>query len=574
MAQFNQRARDRELQRLRWSMNKTARGTRGAMTQTVKSTISDADYHAPATITDSSTINFTITGQEISGSVIQSGLDHGSIGGLTDVADHPGYLLVDGTRAVAGNLLPDATDTRDLGSSTKLWRKGWLSELDAVVFAENTITLLGGWFWITKDQGTLGADVAAGDKTINFDKEMTPNDFVVMRITGAVEYIKVGTLVSGTTYNVTRNLDGTGANAWVKGTPFAVMGNTGDGRIELNAYDTPRLQILTQGDTYDAQTEVIRLGDLNGSYGISSALYGIGIGDYAGGNYLRYDPTNNFIMKMGSGGVQFDKSGISLIDGNSGAAAIVWRDASFTGQVVGQVYCYETGGSALANLIASPVTGSGGFAQVGILAGPVGGIKQSVVANSSTGVTIGNSGNTQISVSPTTGVKIISPEDISLKVQRSLVVGSSTIDETDGSIWFSGALNSYKNSVSYDVYGFHPLTSPLTSTSWDGDAFSTTSKTKIDLSAVFSAPAGINAAVISVGIKDSASATGDPYIILSPNNTAGQGESWRIKGFSNNTYYYTTMTVPCDGSGDIYYQLNATGDGTMSVILQIWGYWI
>ncbi|MDD4465707.1 MAG: hypothetical protein PHY25_03390, partial [Dehalococcoidales bacterium] len=56
------------------------------------------------------------------------------------------------------------------------------------------------------------------------------------------------------------------------------------------------------------------------------------------------------------------------------------------------------------------------------------------------------------------------------------------------------------------------LTTPLTSTSWDGDAFSTTSKTLIDLSTVFGAPAGIKAVLCNVAIKDSASAANDCFL--------------------------------------------------------------
>jgi hypothetical protein len=212
-------------------------------------------------------------------------------------------LTVSGS--VASHLTPSLTDTYNLGSSTKLWRKGWLSELDAVVFAENTISLLGGWLYITKDQGVLGADVLAADTTINFGKAMTENFFVVMRASGKVEYFMVGTLVSGTTYNVTRNLDGSGANDWPMGTPFAVLGRGGDGRIELNAYDTPRLSMIVMNEIfedyrdYNQQSEIIRLGDLNGMPGVSTETWGIYIGDAS--NYLKYDGTALTIAGNGAG---------------------------------------------------------------------------------------------------------------------------------------------------------------------------------------------------------------------------------------------------------------------------------
>jgi len=116
------------------------------------------------------------------------------------------------------------------------------------------------------------------------------------------------------------------------------------------------------------------------------------------------------------------------------------------------------------------------------------------------------------------------------------------------------------------------LQSPLTSTSFDGDAFSTTAKTLIDLSATFGAPAGIRAVLIRAAIRDSGSAAGDPVLFLSPNNTANIGPAVRAAGIANDAYTIHTILVPCDDNGDIYYQIQATGAGTMDVSLQIWGY--
>ena len=213
---------------------------------------------------------------------------------------------------VSSDLIPGLTDTYDLGSSQKLWRKGYLSEMDAVLFAESTIALVGGWFIIGHDQGSLPADVAAADTTIDFGEAMIPNDFLEFRAALKVEYIKVLTLVGGTTYNVTRNLDGTGANDWPAGTPYLVLGNTGDGRIELNAYDTPRISMVTQGATYNAQTELLRIGDLDTNWGYVAPTYGLAIGEYASGvanividstNGLRLRSYTTTILQMNSNGI-------------------------------------------------------------------------------------------------------------------------------------------------------------------------------------------------------------------------------------------------------------------------------
>lgn len=121
---------------------------------------------------------------------------------------------------------------------------------------------------------------------------------------------------------------------------------------------------------------------------------------------------------------------------------------------------------------------------------------------------------------------------------------------------------------------FVPLTAALTSTSWDGDSFSTTAKTTLDLSSVFSAPAGIRAVLFRVRVNDSGSAAQNTWLILSPNDTATQGIYARCPRSGNDHYGDYCIVCPCDASGDVYYQIQASGAGTLDVVLQIWGYWI
>lgn len=122
---------------------------------------------------------------------------------------------------------------------------------------------------------------------------------------------------------------------------------------------------------------------------------------------------------------------------------------------------------------------------------------------------------------------------------------------------------------------FYPLTTPLTSTSWDGDPYSTTSKTKIDLSAVFGVPADVKAVLVKVQARDSGSASSNAYFALSPNDIVDSVsyQLW-IEGVPNDERRAETAPVPCDENGDIYYQNAATGTGTMDVWITIWGYWI
>lgn len=224
--------------------------------------------------------------------------EHSNLSGLSD-DDHLQYLHLSGIRGMQGHLLPDLPDTYDLGSSTLLWRKGWLSELEAVLFAKNTITLLGGWLIVSKNEGTLPVKVLPADTNIDFGQAMTTGDFILFRSAGSVEYMVITGLVSGTSYSVDRNLDGSGADTWTAGTPYAVLGGSGSGRIELNAYTTPRMSIIRQGASYNVQTELIRIGDLNQWSDYATEMYGAAFGDPSGAN-ITVDPTNGVRLRRGS----------------------------------------------------------------------------------------------------------------------------------------------------------------------------------------------------------------------------------------------------------------------------------
>lgn len=112
----------------------------------------------------------------------------------------------------------------------------------------------------------------------------------------------------------------------------------------------------------------------------------------------------------------------------------------------------------------------------------------------------------------------------------------------------------------------------LTSTSWDGDAHSTTAKTLIDLSTVFGAPAGIKAISVYWAWMDSGSAGTNCFLLLSPNNNANEGIFVGAFGQANDKRLFGHAIIPCDANGDIYFQIVASGAGTMDVFLEIWGY--
>jgi hypothetical protein len=118
------------------------------------------------------------------------------------------------------------------------------------------------------------------------------------------------------------------------------------------------------------------------------------------------------------------------------------------------------------------------------------------------------------------------------------------------------------------------LQAPLISTNWNGDARSTTAKTKIDLSSEFGVPAGVTAVYVRLYVRDSGSAgASNLYFGLSPNDTdASLTLAPRPNHITNDDVLEAAGVVPCNADGDIYYQCVASGAGTMDVWIEIWGY--
>lgn len=275
------------------------------------------------------TFEGNIDGSNITGNIAYAQLPTGS-GTWTAAPTVSGNVALGGTLDVSGlstfgsHLVPAASETYDLGSETKLWRKGFISQMNATLFAKETQSLYGGWLAVTKNAGTFAAGVVPLATTVDFGQAMTLNQFVLVRAvdrSGVVgsEYMKVGALVTGTTYNVTRDLASTGAKDWPNGTPYAVRGVSGDGWVELNAFDTPRMSVFTQGSAYNNSVENIRIGHLTGMPDSSS-----GIGAFMGTatSYLRWDGSD---LKLKSNHLTVDSNGITMDADATFSAARAYR---------------------------------------------------------------------------------------------------------------------------------------------------------------------------------------------------------------------------------------------------------
>jgi hypothetical protein len=130
-----------------------------------------------------------------------------------------------------------------------------------------------------------------------------------------------------------------------------------------------------------------------------------------------------------------------------------------------------------------------------------------------------------------------------------------------------GDYKTYKNSTTYTGYLFVPLTTPLTSTAWDGDTKGTGDRAIVDLSAAFGVPAGVKA--VSMSIQTKGNAAGD-YIRFGPNATYNYAIICRTQ-VAGLISHAGPVPVPCDSNGDVYCYPSTT---IPDVYVTIWGYWI
>jgi hypothetical protein len=170
-------------------------------------------------------------------------------------------------------------------------------ELKTFLLTSSNQMAVGGNIIVSKDAGKLGADVSSGATTVNFGKALTVGNWIKIQgpdATGsnALEWMLIGSLVSGTTYNVTRNVDGSGANAWLKDTPFVVIGASGDSRIELIAGASGSIQLITQGAAWNTQTVQASMSTVAGAI-------------TAGGGDIKLDDLGLLIQNSTTSGLHF-----------------------------------------------------------------------------------------------------------------------------------------------------------------------------------------------------------------------------------------------------------------------------
>lgn len=166
--------------------------------------------------------------------------------------------------------------------------------------------------------------------------------------------------------------------------------------------------------------------------------------------------------------------------------------------------------------------------------------------------------------------------DSDTRVGGGLYVGSTGTNPDADDIYYDGNLKSVKSATTYDVYAFHPLTTPLTHTSFNGDSFSSVGTPTIIQNTSWSStiPADAKALLIQIRIRDSGSASASQvFFTVGPSSAQWNALACQANGVTNNATVDAMSAVPCT-SGDIYYRAGASGAGTLDVWLTCWGYWL
>lgn len=187
--------------------------------------------------------------------------------------------------------------------------------LRGVSFKYDVISAVGGQL-IVSNSDALASDMTALDAstlTVRGDTTFAVNDILHIKAVTASgiqeEWMRVTNIGSAPTYTMTRDLAAafTADNnpAWKAGTAVVKEG-VSDGAA---SYSGGWLRLLGQGTNspyysvyarngvaYNASTEAVRLGNLNGIGSFVADTYGIYIGNSSTGNYLTYDTTSGNLV--------------------------------------------------------------------------------------------------------------------------------------------------------------------------------------------------------------------------------------------------------------------------------------
>jgi len=484
--------------------------------------------------------------------------------------------------------------------------------LTTAVFVQDLIDARAGTMLIVQSAGALDDDaVVPGSGTWTIDVEDPPaggflfanGDICRIRSAYSGGVAEVWFTVASRTDNgdgsqryTCTYQNGTRSVTYPAGAPVLDYGTSGDGGLTLTAdgSNAPYLNVFTHaGSPWSALTEQIRLGNLNGWGGFAADTWGLGVGRYASNYPNMYLDATNGVLKLrvyntdyltfaynagspyariagdleinggaviaGGGDAWLDGDGIGLVAGNAIGNKIAFYDDTAKTTLLGELYHYSnavnlraerSGGDVGSNLAA--YTTYPNTATVSLISSSVVGATYPTVI-----VSLVNDGDAPYLTIPA-----------SVRAGRGLYVGGTATDPDDNDIHFEGNLKSRKSSTDYDVYGIRYLTTPLTSTSFDGDTKSTGDYSVTQAS--FGWPTSAKAILVRL-ICQWTSDAGDYWAGLQ-RQSSDSYHPVMCRVQVANKYMENFGLVPLDGSGNC--NLEVSGASVNAVWIQVWGYLI
>jgi hypothetical protein len=289
---------------------------------------STTTFNDPATFADFATFNATTTfnaNLTLAADVSFSGLRTISSTSSNNLNINAGGDLV--LNPGGQDVLPGGNVLVDLGDYNRKWRTLFATELYVeTLVAQDVLATIGGRIMVAPTT-TLIADVTAGATTIDVKHNNLPNGSFVMLQTapGGIAQFEVmkttsthSSVTGGYRYSVTRNLDGTGANAWVAGDAVVNLGRVaGEGYIDLTSTSTihnhlgPAMTIYSRTGTalWTDTVPVVSLGNLASFVDFPATTFGLAVG-----NDLTKDPTTGFSGFTATQSADPDYDGLRLFN--------------------------------------------------------------------------------------------------------------------------------------------------------------------------------------------------------------------------------------------------------------------
>ncbi|WP_020403733.1 beta strand repeat-containing protein [Gracilimonas tropica] len=260
-----------------------------------------------------------------------------------------GAKTFDSLLTVSDDIYPEVNYTSNLGSVNKKFLTGHIAELyvELMTVSERRVTQ-GGRFNVGLGN-ILDQAISTSDTTITVRyNNLNNGDVIHLEKELQVEFMRVNSVATdngdGTyTYDVIRNLDGSGANAWAEGDGIFNTGTTGNGFIDMYAINSLKTGVSTSGPTTaymertgtgynDIDVRAVT-GNMKGWYNYTTDTYGAGFGD-ENSDHLTIDATNGirFLDSTGTVKAQFTSGSLSIISGSgignfSDAGALATSDS-------------------------------------------------------------------------------------------------------------------------------------------------------------------------------------------------------------------------------------------------------